>query len=146
MSLKSGDLTSLGKRIRYAREQQREKQGQFMSRKTLGRAIGRSGRTIQRWEADETQPSSKHLAHVAQVLGCRLAWLEAGDDPMWGESTEAQVEEPLHAYQLPSSLAPATQTFPLLSVRSGEDELVSVHLMIRVHQQPKTIDVEAPKK
>lgn len=146
MSLKNVDMSSLGRRIRYVREQQREKHGQFMSRKTLGEAVGRSGRTIQRWEADEIQPSSKHLAHLAEILACRLTWLETGEEPIWEEQAEAQVEEPVLAYQTPSALAPATQTFPLLSVRSGDDELVSVHLMIRVHQQPKTIDIDASKK
>lgn len=146
MSIKNVDMSSLGARLRYVREQQRERHGRTVSRKTLGTAVGRSSRTIQRWEADETQPSATDLVHLAQVLGCRQAWLETGEEPIWEELAEAQVEEPARAYQIPSSLAPATQTFPLLSVRSGGDELVSVHLTIRVHQQPKTIDVEAPKK
>lgn len=145
MSLESADWSTLGKRIRYARDMQQKRTGQRMSRAALGRRIERDPRTIERWENDKNQPSHVQLQKLARLLGCRLEWLQTGEEPVWQDEDGSRVEEPRAAYTGPRPVFPQTQTVPLLKVRSGQDELVSVELTIRVHRPPQNYDIDPPK-
>lgn len=144
MSSESAGWSSLGKRIRYAREMQQERVGKRMSRAALGQLLERNQRTIERWEADKTVPSIVQLKKISACTGCRLTWLQTGELPVWKEEGAQTVEEPVRSYAGPRPVYPQEKTVPLLTVRSGHEKLVSVELVIRVHRASKDYDIDLP--
>lgn len=62
-------VPSIGERIRAARE------GRSLTRETLAGAIGKSVRSLQDYETDETIPPSDVLKRIAQTTGKDPAWL-----------------------------------------------------------------------
>lgn len=64
--------TTLGARLRAARD------AKHLSRQQLAAALGRSEKSIQNYEADETEPPASAVRDIAEATGCDPAWLLTG--------------------------------------------------------------------
>ena len=65
-------MKSFGDRLRFARETKR------LSRRAVGEKIGRTARTVERWEAGETKPTAGDAIGVADAIGVDYEWLRSG--------------------------------------------------------------------
>lgn len=63
-------MTTFVERFQSARE------AAGLSREKLGSELGKSGRTVERWERGEGEPGVADLAQLARVLG-------AGQEALW---------------------------------------------------------------
>lgn len=154
MAGQNDEFSGVGERVRHARERQESLRGEHLSREKLGRLLSRSSRTIQRWEEGEYTPDDYQLRAISDITGFRFEWLKTGEAPKLREERAPDSEsegrifrEPLSAYA--SESAPAAEAdvdvknVPLLTVSSGPEKLVSVHLTIRVHRPPKDVSLDA---
>ncbi len=143
------EFSGVGERIRHAREMQASLRGEHLSREKLGRLLSRSSRTIQRWEDGEYAPDDYQLRAIADITGFRFEWLKTGEEPKVQAEAAHPGEEPVSREPV-SSYASAlaeegdyeVKEVPLLSVHSGAEKLVSVHLTIRVHRPPKDVSLD----
>lgn len=69
MRRKPVGLPGLGKRISKARAVA------GLTQEALGAAVGVDRQTVYRWEAEEREPSARHVAAVVRVTGCGPGWL-----------------------------------------------------------------------
>ncbi|WP_340689820.1 XRE family transcriptional regulator [Hydrogenobacter thermophilus] len=73
---------SIGERIRRVREEK------GLSQKEFGEAIGKSWRTILRYESGQSVPDEATLIAISRTFGVSLEWLKYGTGDMWLKSEE----------------------------------------------------------
>ena len=67
-------MTTIGERIRTLRGR--------LSRDRFAVSLGKSPKTIERWEKGQTEPSEADLRLIVHELGVRLHWLKTGEGPI----------------------------------------------------------------
>jgi transcriptional regulator with XRE-family HTH domain len=75
---------TLAERIRWLRTQL------GLSQKEFAQLIGKSLRTVQRWERGEVKIPKSVLQHIANVTGASLEWLETGKGPPFEREMEKE--------------------------------------------------------
>ena len=131
-------IAPLGKRVRQARGR--------LSRNRLGNQLGRTGRTVERWENDQTLPSEGDLLLLAQVLGVRIEWIKTGEGPMQAEPVPAtgQVSEDLSPVDQSSSedLEESARSVYLQLIGPGGRVMMQVDLVIMTTTKPHQIALD----
>lgn len=71
-----------GAPITFAQRLRSERDRQEMSVEALADKAQVKSRTVERWEAGETEPRIDYAARVASVLGVSLDWLAGIEEPV----------------------------------------------------------------
>ncbi|MFZ8863359.1 MAG: helix-turn-helix domain-containing protein, partial [Thermocrinis sp.] len=81
------DKKAIGVRIRLIRKLL------GLTQKELGEKIGRSWKTINRWEAGEREIPDTALKLISQIFGVSYEWLKTGQGEMWEKKEKIEEEE-----------------------------------------------------
>jgi len=81
------DKKAVGERIRLIRKLL------GLTQKEMGEQIGRSWKTINRWEAGEREIPDTALKLISSTFGVSYEWLKTGQGEMWERKEKALLEE-----------------------------------------------------
>ena len=70
-----------------------------LTQQEFGEKLGKSWKTINRWEAGEWEAPEIALKLIAQIFGVSYHWLKTGEGEMFEKPKEMRVEDIIYAHQ-----------------------------------------------